>query len=139
MVGAFFCLWIFSARIDVSGAGRQTMKKLGGAIGIAQGNDVIFEHFQDGGEMWTGKGNREIVKPVIFREAFSAPPNVHCSLTLWDVDSDTNVRADIEAENITDTGFDLVFRTWGDTKIARIRAGWMAIGPVSNDDDWELY
>ena len=115
------------------------MKKLGGAIGIAQGNDVIFEHFQDGGEMWTGKGNREIVKHVIFREAFSAPPNVHCSLTLWDVDSDTNVRADIEAENITDTGFDLVFRTWGDTKIARIRAGWMAIGPVSNDDDWELY
>ncbi|MCV2894127.1 H-type lectin domain-containing protein [Lentibacter sp. XHP0401] len=115
------------------------MKKFTGSIGITQGNDVIFEHFQDGGEMWTGSGNREMRKPITFREAFNASPSVHCSLTLWDVDSDTNVRADIEAENITAAGFDLVFRTWGDTKIARIRAGWMAIGPVRSEDDWELY
>lgn len=115
------------------------MKKLNGAIGIAQGNDVIFEHFQDGGEMWTGAGNREVRKAVAFRECFTAPPSVHCSLTLWDVDSATNVRADIEAESITEAGFELVFRTWGDTKIARIRVGWMAIGPVQNEDDWDLY
>ena len=115
------------------------MKKLNGTIGIAQGNDVIFEHFQDGGEMWTGAGNREMRKSIAFREAFSAPPSVQCSLTLWDVDSDTNVRANIEAENISETGFELVFRTWGDTKVARIRAGWMAIGTIRNEDDWELY
>jgi len=36
-------------------------------------------------------------------------------------------------------GFDLVFRTWGDTKVARVRIGWIAIGPVKSDDDWELY
>lgn len=115
------------------------MKKLSGAIGIAQGNNVIFEHFRDGGEMWTGKGSREAVKAVTFREAFREPPTVQCSLTLWDVDSGTNVRADIEAENVTEAGFNLVFRTWGDTKIARIRASWLAIGPLVNEDDWELY
>ncbi len=115
------------------------MKKLNGAIGIAQGNDVIFEHFQDGGEMWTGTDAREARKAILFREPFRSAPSVHCSLTLWDVDSDTNVRADIEAENISESGFELVFRTWGDTKIARIRAGWLAIGPIENEDDWELY
>ncbi|MCW1955391.1 H-type lectin domain-containing protein [uncultured Lentibacter sp.] len=115
------------------------MKKLSGAIGIAQGNDVIFEHFRDGGEMWTGKGSREAVTPVRFRDAFSAPPTVQCSLTLWDVDSATNLRADIEAENVTERGFDLVFRTWGDTRIARIRVSWLAIGPLTSEDDWELY
>ena len=36
-------------------------------------------------------------------------------------------------------GFDLAFRTWGDTKVARVRIGWIAIGPVKCDDDWELY
>ena len=116
------------------------MKKIRAAsIGIAQGNDVVFEDFEDGGEMWAGTGHRERVKEITFREPFTAPPAVHCSLTLWDVDAATNVRADVEAENVTEAGFDLVFRTWGDTKVARVRIGWLAIGPAKNEDDWELY
>ena len=50
-----------------------------------------------------------------------------------------NARADITAENITERGFHLVFRTWGDTRVARVRADWMAIGAVKSEDDWELY
>lgn len=116
------------------------MKRISsGTLGIAQGNDVIFEDFQDGGEMWTATGNREKRKKIAFREAFKTPPFIQCSLSLWDVDSQTNVRADLEAENITETGFDLVFRTWGDTKVARVRASWIAMGEVPNEDDWELY
>ena len=89
------------------------MKKITAhTIGIAQGNDVLFEDFEDGGEMWTGTGHRERVKTITFREPFKAVPSVHCSPTLWDVDSATNVRADVEAENVTETGVDLVFRTW---------------------------
>jgi hypothetical protein len=109
------------------------------SIGIAQGNDVMFEDYQDGGEMWTGTGHRERRKAVLFDEPFKAPPAVQCTLTLWDVDSATNVRADIEAEEITETGFDIVFRTWGDTKVARMRIGWIAIGAVKSEDDWDLY
>ena len=116
------------------------MKKINSqSVGIAQGDDVLFEDFEDGGEMWTGTGHRERVKEITFREPFREPPAVHCSLTLWDVDAATNVRADVEAENVTETGFDLAFRTWGDTKVARVRIGWIAIGPVKCDDDWELY
>ncbi|MDQ2095070.1 H-type lectin domain-containing protein [Rhodalgimonas zhirmunskyi] len=116
------------------------MKKFSAhTLGIAQGNDVIFEDFEDGGEMWTGTGHREARKEVTFREVFREVPVVHCSLTMWDVDAATNVRADVEAEEITKEGFELVFRTWGDTKIARVRIGWMAIGPVKNEDDWDLY
>lgn len=109
------------------------------SIGIAQGDDALFEDFEDGGEMWTGTGHRERVKEITFREPFSEPPVVQCSLSLWDVDAATNVRADVEAENVTETGFELTFRTWGDTKVARVRIGWIAIGPVKGDDDWELY
>ncbi len=116
------------------------MKKISAhTIAIAQGNDVLFEDFEDGGEMWTGTGHRESTKWVAFKESFQDIPMVHCSLTLWDVDSATNVRADIEAENIGTDGFELVFRTWGDTKVARVRIGWMAIGTVKDEDEWELY
>jgi hypothetical protein len=38
-----------------------------------------------------------------------------------DLDKDTNVRADVQAKNISATGFDLIFRTWGDTRVARVR------------------
>ncbi|MCI5042623.1 MAG: H-type lectin domain-containing protein, partial [Donghicola eburneus] len=51
----------------------------------------------------------------------------------------TNVRVEITAENITVRGFDLVFRTWGDTRIARARASWQAIGSLPHEDDWQLY
>jgi hypothetical protein len=36
---------------------------------------------------------------------------VHVSLSMWDMGNDSNARADIRAENVTETGFDLVFRT----------------------------
>lgn len=116
------------------------MKKISsGALGIAHGNDVIFEDFETGGEMWTGTGTREKRKEISFREPFRSLPVVQCSLSMWDVDSATNVRADLEAENITKEGFELVFRTWGDTKIARVKASWAAFGEVAGEDDWDLY
>jgi hypothetical protein len=31
-----------------------------------------------------------------------------------------------------------VFRTWGDTRIARVRIAWMAIGELSEGDDWDV-
>ena len=46
---------------------------------------------------------------------------------------------EVNAENITEEGFDVVFRTWADTHAARARVRWMAIGEVYHADDWELY
>ncbi|WP_188078269.1 H-type lectin domain-containing protein [Aquicoccus porphyridii] len=116
------------------------MKRLtANTIGILQGDETLFEDFEDGGEMWTGTGQRERRKPVRFSEGFTDAPVVHCSLSLWDVDNGANMRAHVEAENVGAEGFDLVFRTWGDTRIARVRLDWIAIGSVANEDDWELY
>ena len=35
------------------------MRRLGSSIGILQGSRVLFSDFADGGQMWTGQGERE--------------------------------------------------------------------------------
>jgi hypothetical protein len=108
-------------------------------IGIDQGEDVLFSDFEDGGEMWTGAGPRERRHRVEFSQAYRSAPSVQVALSMWDMHHATNVRADIAAENIDPKGFEVVFRTWGDTKVARARVRWMAIGEMLDADDWELY
>ncbi|TNE64017.1 MAG: hypothetical protein EP336_16165 [Rhodobacteraceae bacterium] len=107
-------------------------------LGITQGSFVLFSDFQDGGAMWTGKGPRELRRVVEFDEAFMRLPLVQVSLSMLDIDHSTNHRVDISAEMVTEDGFVIVFRTWGDTKIARVRADWTAFGAVRHEDDWDL-
>lgn len=99
----------------------------------------MFADFAVGGMMWTGQGERESRHFIRFSEPFASLPAVHVAIAMWDMDHKHNARADIIAENISETGFDLVFRTWGDSRIARVRADWMAIGAVKDEDDWQLY
>lgn len=108
-------------------------------IGITQGSRVLFSDYVDDGPMWTGTGPREHRFEVAFDEVFGAVPNVQVSLSMWDVSSQHNNRMDIAAENISEAGFDLVFRTWGDSRVARVRANWIVIGALPNEDDWDLY
>ncbi len=116
------------------------MKRLSGhSVGVQQGEELLFSDYQNGGEMWTGTGPRERRTPVSFGVPFSEPPTVQVAISLWDLDRSTNLRADIQAEEVTTGDFKIVFRTWGDTRIARIRATWTAIGSLTHDDDWELY
>ena len=116
------------------------MKRLSShTIGMDQGTFELFSDFQDGGEMWTGSGPRKVSRAVVFSEAFSTQPMVHVSLSMWDMGNDSNARGDIRAENVTETGFDLVFQTWSDTRIARASASWLAIGEVADPDQWQLY
>jgi hypothetical protein len=106
--------------------------------GIHQGDVELFADFQHGGSMWTGSGARERRKTVTFGEAFAQPPAVHLSISLWDMDTSAAIRAELVAENVTETGFDIVFRTWADSRIARLRAAWMAIGDLPYADDWDV-
>ncbi len=128
-----------------SGWGRGTysgcigMKRLSGLIGIDQGEVVLFSDFEDEGEMWTGRGPRERRRRIKFSEKFKGPPTLQVSLSMWDIDCRTPSRMDVTAETVSLEGFDLVFRTWADTKIARVRASWLAIGTLAHADDWELY
>jgi len=115
------------------------MKRLRtGFIGVDQDSTILFSDFEDGGKMWTGHGPREIRRSVSFKEAFTSPPTVTVGISMWDLDQKTNQRSDISAEKVTASGFDIVFKTWGDTRVARIRADWLAIGEVADDDNWDL-
>ncbi|MBT9384644.1 H-type lectin domain-containing protein [Pseudooceanicola sp. CBS1P-1] len=107
-------------------------------IGIDQGEHLLFSDFRDGGAMWTGTGPRERRQHLPFSEPFGAPPAVHCALSMWDMDTGSNLRADLGADAVTPEGFDLVFRTWGDTRIARARIRWLAIGALRHADDWDV-
>ncbi|MEG3660585.1 H-type lectin domain-containing protein [Celeribacter halophilus] len=108
-------------------------------LGITQGSLVLFSDFQDGGVMWTGTGPRELRRVVEFDESFLKPPVVQVSLSMLDIDQSTNHRVDISAETVSESGFVIVFKTWGDTRIARARADWTAFGSVRHEDDWDLY
>lgn len=114
------------------------MKRFSAGIGVVQGSRVLFSDFADDGVMWTGQGPRESRHLVTFKQAFRDAPAVMVGISMWDMDNKTNSRADISAENITAAGFHLVFRTWGDTRVARVRADWTAIGAVRDDDDWDV-
>ena len=107
-------------------------------IGIDQGEAVLFSEFADGGDMWTGEGARERRTTVTFSQPFRSVPVVQIGVSLWDVDTSSALRAEVKAEDITPEGFNAVFRTWSDTRIARIRVTWTAIGEVAHEDDWDI-
>ena len=108
-------------------------------IGVDHGDVVLFSDFEHDGVMWTGEGARQTRAHVEFSESFRAPPTVSVTLSMFDMSSDTNPRADVQAEDITQDGFAIVFRTWGDTKVARVRVAWQAIGELRQADEWDLY
>ena len=114
------------------------MQRFSGLFGIEQGSRILFSDFVDDGAMWTGTGPREARQHQSFKEAFVAPPLVTVGISMWDMDHKANSRVDISAENVTVKGFDIVFRTWADTRIARIRADWLAIGKARDEDDWDV-
>lgn len=108
-------------------------------VGVEQGEVVLFSDYEHDGEMWTGEGPRQSRAFVHFSAEYVEPPSVHVTISMWDMSHTANARADVQAEDISTVGFAIVFRTWGDTKVARARVGWLSIGPVRDEEDWELY
>lgn len=111
---------------------------LTGTIGVQQGSRVLFSDYITDGPMWAGQGDRESRHLITFKDAFLAPPAVIVGISLWDTDHMANMRADLSAELVTATGFQLVFRTWGDTRIARLRADWTAVGALRDEELWDV-
>lgn len=116
------------------------MRKIGRhAIGLQTGDTVLFSDFEQDGKMWTGSGPRMTRVSVLFSEPFREAPVVHVGLSMWDVSNSANTRMEVGAEDVTETGFAIVFRTWADTQVARVRVAWLAIGAVTDAEDWDLY
>ncbi|MCB5408963.1 H-type lectin domain-containing protein [Pseudogemmobacter faecipullorum] len=114
------------------------MLQLNAPVGILQGSEILFADFATGGPMWVGEGPREVRSRVSFPQPFQAPPAVMAGLSMWDLDHRTNSRIDLSTAAVTAEGFDLVFRTWGDSRIARIRASWTAIGQLRDAEQWQV-
>ncbi|MDP5306449.1 H-type lectin domain-containing protein [Paracoccus spongiarum] len=109
-----------------------------GAVGVTRGASMLFSAFEDEGPMWADEGPRVVRQRITFAEPFLAPPVVHVAIGMWDIAGGSNQRADISSDRISEAGFEIVFRTWGDTRVARIRAEWLAIGAVRHEDDFDL-
>ena len=107
-------------------------------LAVDQGVVGLISDFDTGGDMWSGEGPRERRVDVTFAEPFRSMPTVHLSLQMFDMDHKHNQRFDLDADQITEEGFSIVFRTWSDTRIARARASWMAIGSARYSDDWDV-
>lgn len=107
-------------------------------LGLCQGTEVMFNDFADNGVMWTGAGQREARVAVRFPEPYAVPPLVQVALAMWDTGGDSNQRVDLRAEHVTPEGFELVFRTWADSRVARVRADWTAMGPLLDDEVWQV-
>lgn len=115
------------------------MKKLRSHnVGIDQGSLTLFSDFEHDGPMWTGEGPRRHETALRFKQAFRDPPTVHVGFSMWDMDGEPNQRAELVVEAITREGFRIVFQTWGDSRVARIGANWIAIGPMDDDLDWDV-
>lgn len=114
------------------------MQRFNTPIGVQQGSKILFSDFADGGQMWVGEGERDSRHHVTFTEAYLSPPAVMIGLSMWDMDNRTNLRAHIATEKVTETGFEIVFRTWGDSRIARVRADWTAIGQLADSEVWNV-
>ncbi len=110
----------------------------GQTFGVEKGSVALFSDFETGGAMWTGEGPRLVRSNVAFSTPFRACPTVFVAPEMWDYDVSANIRGDLTAEAVTPEGFDIVFKVWGDTRVARLRAVWMALGPLPHADDWVL-
>jgi len=106
-------------------------------LAVQQGDTLVFSDFETGGDMWTGEGDRERRVDVRFDQRFRRPPLVNIAIKMIDADQGANLRYDLILENVTQRGFEVRMKTWGDTKIARASVNWTAIGPSFYDGDWE--
>lgn len=107
-------------------------------MGIDQGDLLLFSDYENDGPMWSNTGPRELRKFVRFSQEFSSPPIVQIGLSMLDIGNENNFRYDLTTDHIQPNGFQVVFKTWGDTKIARARAAWIAMGELDHEEDWKV-
>ncbi len=103
---------------------------------VQSGTVQVFDHYESNGPMWTGEGDREVREKVTFDRSFQQAPKVFVSMTMADAESSTNLRYDLRVENVSGSDFEIIFRTWNDSRWARVRVNWIAIGSTIRDEYW---
>jgi len=72
-------------------------------------------------------GARSVKHFVKFPAPFNKKPAVTCGLTSLDAAQGTNLRARVEVLDVTATGFNMRFTTWGDSVTYGMSASWLAV------------
>jgi H-type lectin domain-containing protein len=88
----------------------------------------LFNHVDENGPMWAGDGDREVRVEVRFSAIFQRPPHISLGISGIDSSMAQNLRFSLVHEAVTTEGFEIVMKTWSDTKIARASVNWSAIG-----------
>lgn len=88
----------------------------------------LFNHVDDNGPMWAQDGDREVRLKIRFSGSFQTPQHITLGITGMDSSMAQNLRFSLVAEGVTSDGFEIVLKTWDDTKIARASVNWSAIG-----------
>jgi hypothetical protein len=88
----------------------------------------LFNHVDDNGPMWAGNGDREVRIRIRFSVNFQRSPHITLGITGMDSSNAQNLRFSLASEAVTPEGFEIVLKTWDDTKIARASVNWSAIG-----------
>lgn len=104
-----------------SGVSASTLKIQSGTTDNGSHKDGTWKLHQ-------GSGERLLNLPVQFQSKFAKPPKVFIEISGLDVDETKNARAVVTAKNITESGFDLEYKTWSDTILYTVYANWMAFG-----------
>jgi hypothetical protein len=75
----------------------------------------------------SGNGWRTASFPISFGNVkFSSSPNVVVAINGLDVGNQANTRVQVQAQNITSTGFTLVVIAWADTVLYSVWGMWYA-------------
>jgi len=111
-----------------------------GAITRAKLGDDVHEYLIQSGikicdwvscPEWTlheGSGNRYAVVNVSFPQPFASPPTVTVNISSFDMEEDVNARFTVYAQNVTTSGFQMVYYTWADSAVFGASATWLAYG-----------
>ena len=95
-------------------------------MAVLTGSAGVFNHYPNG-YMWTGSGEREVVKYVPFPTPFDGPPSVMAALETVDDPHAAKRQVDVDVQNVSNVGFQVRVSTSADTKLATASVVWLAV------------
>ena len=95
-------------------------------MAVMTGSAGVFNHYPNG-YMWTGSGEREVVKYVAFPTPFDGPPSVLAALERVEDPHPAKPEISVDVQDVTNDGFHVRISTSADTKLAAASVAWLAV------------
>ena len=84
-------------------------------------------YYQTGDVFETGTGPREHSYTISFKQKFLKVPKVHVGLTGFDTANAFNQRLTVNVVSVSESDFNITFKTWYDTKVYLMNVNWIAV------------